>query len=777
MQRTALALALFFAAAASALPDDSLHATAEAGQEAAETEKFHDVLGSPKQTHAKLAEALNAFDGLNPSQAADRAKGAAEQAAALEHEIARKAAGAQEIGLAKVMEAVNKQSADKRQHMFSILSEDYRKGSGSEYGSNDYYLRHQNAKLTVTTISGPIDRQDATFKFIPALCKPGEGACPKQNVGSNGCVSIESVNHQGQYIVQHEEGKISLDKGDGGDGFKAAATFCMKPGLANQESGVSFEPLGEPGNYMLHDGYHMKIGKVEGKSGTKVVPASATFRMRPGLFMGFCAGPAKTSSCTCLPGYLGESCALPCPGLDIKNGVTEVCNNNGDCVLDKQGAAACQCKEGFLGKECTLLCPRSKKNSKLCHGQGQCAVNEAFQPTCKCAKGHLGKDCSIACPGAGGDLGACSDHGQCSLDKSGKTASCKCNEDFKGADCFLACPKDKVGNVCSGHGQCSMAGADSTQCKCQDGWVGKACNQECPKSKNGDTCSGNGKCVLEEYEATCKCSGGFLGKDCGAKCPGFTTTKAGTTGCNGHGKCKFDEDTKTASCECHVNDGWLGAGCTKQCPRAKDDSGNAKAVCAGHGKCDLDKKGEAKCACDVLFSGAACAAECPTKAKNAVCTGHGKCQEPAGGVGTGKCSCAKDWLGAACHLTCPKGKDGNPCSGHGKCKVDGLRASCACDPQWSSADCGAPKCGTTQGFFDVKKSECKCPGDTEKCCGRDVAEKAALLDRLVQKEKALREGSLFANAEAREELMNNLGEIERRSQSMYAKREVFSMDL
>jgi len=79
----------------------------------------------------------------------------------------------------------------------------------------------------------------------------------------------------------------------------------------------------------------------------------------------------------------------------------------------------------------------------------------------------------------------------------------------------------------------------------------------------------------------------------------------------------------------------------------------------------------------------------------------------------------------------------------------------------------------------VKKSECKCPGDTEKCCGRDVAEKAALLDKLVQKEKALGEGegSLFADAEAREELMSNLGAIERRSQSMYAKREVFSMDL
>merc|ERR1711981_902008 len=179
------------------------------------------------------------FQDLNPGESAERAKGAAQEAAALEAEIARKAAGAAEIGLAKVIEAVNKQSADKRQHMFSVLSEDYRTGSKSEYNKNDYYIRHQNKKLSVTTISGPIDRQDATFKFIPALCKPGEGKCPKKNVGTIGCISIESVNHQGEYLVQHEEGKISLEKGDGGDGFKAASTFCMKPGLANLNSGVT----------------------------------------------------------------------------------------------------------------------------------------------------------------------------------------------------------------------------------------------------------------------------------------------------------------------------------------------------------------------------------------------------------------------------------------------------------------------------------------------------------------------------------------------------------
>lgn len=70
-------------------------------------------------------------------------------------------------------------------------------------------------------------------------------------------VSIESVNWQGRFLVQHEAGDLSFHEGDGSDGYKAAATFCLKPGLANQGTGVSIEPLGESETYMLHDGYHM----------------------------------------------------------------------------------------------------------------------------------------------------------------------------------------------------------------------------------------------------------------------------------------------------------------------------------------------------------------------------------------------------------------------------------------------------------------------------------------------------------------------------------------
>jgi len=708
------------------------------------------------QTHKDLAEALNAWNAYeDPSEAAGRAAGAAEQAAATEAELERKARGNADLAITAVLESIAADQADTRKLLYSLLSEDYREGGSSEYNKNDYYIRHQNSRVAVTTFSGGIDRQDATFKFISPLCKPGEGSCPKQNGGSSGCVSIESVNWQRHYLVQHEAGEVSFAEGDGSEGFKAAATFCLKPGLGNQGSGVSIEPLGEPDTYLLHEGYHMAVGKVSGPS-AKGTQLSATFRLRPGLFMGFCQGPAKPTECTCLGGFLGDSCAQPCPGLEVQpDGAVEVCNNQGDCTLDKNKQATCMCHDGFLGKECNLLCPRSAENSKLCHGRGECAVNEAFQPTCKCERGHLGKDCSIPCPGAAGDLGACSDHGSCVLDDSGLTAKCNCNDGFLGEDCFLACPRDQADNVCSNHGECSAIGDNDTKCTCQAGWVGKACDLECPTNKAGDSCSNHGECVVKDYKAHCVCQGGFLGPACEAECPG-TVALAGeegkTVGCNGHGDCLFDAETDTATCKCHVADGWLGEGCMKECKRGRDDQGNEDAVCSGHGKCELDNDGNPECKCDSLFTGDNCGVNCPTQVPGEICSGHGKCELPEGGDGPGVCTCDAEWLGDGCSVSCPKSKDGVTCSGHGKCALQGVEAQCECDAQWTNDDCGEPKCGTQAGFFDVNKDECKCPATSEKCCSRDVIAKAAMLDKMVAaRRQMLREG-----AELKDESMSKM---------------------
>jgi len=704
--------------------------------EYADSSKSHIMPAGKVNSQRDLREALNEWDANDPeNDAASRASGAAEQSAAMELELERRARGNADLAITSVLDAVAAGEGDKRKVLYSFLSEDYREGGTSDYNKNDYYIRHQGERVAVTTFSGGIDRQDATFKLTQALCTPGQGACPNQNSGSSGCISIESVNWQKHFLVQHEKGELSFAQGDGSDGFKAAATFCLKPGLANTGTGVTMEPLGEPGQYLLHEGYHMVVGAVEGAA-ARGAPLSATFRLRSGLFMGFCQGPDKPTSCTCLGGFLGDSCAQPCPGLEVKtDGTVEVCSNQGDCTLSDKKEAVCICQEGFLGKECNLLCPRSTKNSKLCHGRGQCAVNEAFQPTCKCERGFLGKECSIACPGAGGDLGACSDHGQCKLDESGVAAECTCNDGFKGDDCFLACPRDQVDNVCAKNGECEMVGDMDTKCSCKPGWIGKACDLECPTNKAGDACSNHGECVVKDYKAHCNCEGGFLGMSCDAECPGIVEVDGKSAGCNGHGDCLYDAETDSATCQCIEGDGWLGEGCQKECKRGKDEQGNEDSVCSGHGKCALTDDDDAECQCDSLFTGAACNVNCPTNVPGSVCSGHGKCKLPDTEEGAGECTCDESWLGEGCGLTCPKDEDGNLCSGHGKCAVHGLEAKCDCDEQWSSDSCADHKCGTKAGFFDVQKDECKCPATSEKCCSRDVVEKAALLDKMVATRK------------------------------------------
>lgn len=113
--------------------------------------------------------------------------GAAEQAAGLEEELERKARGNADLAISAVLEAIASEQADTRKLLYSLLSEDYREGGTSDYNKNDYYMRHQGDRVAVTTFTGAIDRQDATFKFIAPLCTPGQGICPKKNPGSNGC--------------------------------------------------------------------------------------------------------------------------------------------------------------------------------------------------------------------------------------------------------------------------------------------------------------------------------------------------------------------------------------------------------------------------------------------------------------------------------------------------------------------------------------------------------------------------------------------------------------
>merc|ERR1711865_872418 len=76
---------------------------------------------------------------------------------------------------AKVHEAV-KQTLVEEEKLYSLMSFNFRKGAEGKYAYADYYVRHMNRNVMVSTVNGPMDRQDATYKVLHALCEPATRA-------------------------------------------------------------------------------------------------------------------------------------------------------------------------------------------------------------------------------------------------------------------------------------------------------------------------------------------------------------------------------------------------------------------------------------------------------------------------------------------------------------------------------------------------------------------------------------------------------------------------
>merc|ERR1712072_89354 len=121
-----------------------------------------------------------------------------------------------------------KQTLVEEEKLYSLMSFNFRKGAEGQYSYADYYLRHMNRNVMISTINGPMDRQDATYKVLHALCDPGQGNCPPANEGSTGCISLESVNYPGYFVAAGDGAAIELQKADGSDSFAKSASFCIQ---------------------------------------------------------------------------------------------------------------------------------------------------------------------------------------------------------------------------------------------------------------------------------------------------------------------------------------------------------------------------------------------------------------------------------------------------------------------------------------------------------------------------------------------------------------------
>merc|ERR1711957_1157727 len=203
--------------------------------------------------------------------------------------------------------------------------------------------------------------------------------------------------------------------------------------------------------------------------------------------------------------------------------------------------------------------------------------------------------------------------------------------------CEHECPGRTKDSVCGGRGKCELAKGGQTKCLCSKGYGGRTCSESCPFKAIGKgeplPCSGKGSCVPKGSAMQCMCKEGWLGKDCSIPCP--TSASGEICGkcdekcplglnkqiCGKNGECKADATGK-AVCKCEA--GFMGPGCSMQCPKHKG------ATCGGQGECFADG-GVAKCKCKQGFMGLKCEHECPGRTKDSVCGGRGKCDLAKGG--------------------------------------------------------------------------------------------------------------------------------------------------
>merc|ERR1711959_318300 len=238
--------------------------------------------GSPKVEEATTLEAApELMTATSPKMAAGTGLGDTLS------KVAQKKDSMHEVVPSKRLHQGVKQQLVEEEKFYSLMSYNFRKGATGPYSHVDYYLRHMNRHVMISTTNGPMDMQDSTFKVLHALCKPGEGSCPAQNAGSTGCISLESVNFPGFFLTTAKGSEVHLARADGTSGFKAKASFCIQAGLADPAA-VSLEIMGTKGKFIRHSGYGVfacseaDTGNCIKSSRTTDFNADSTFFLKPG---------------------------------------------------------------------------------------------------------------------------------------------------------------------------------------------------------------------------------------------------------------------------------------------------------------------------------------------------------------------------------------------------------------------------------------------------------------------------------------------------------------
>ena len=299
----------------------------------------------------------------------------------------------------------------------------------------------------------------------------------------------------------------------------------------------------------------------------------------------------STLECTCVPGWTGVYCNIPCaPGTTCDSQGT--CGTDQDCGENQHcDTFNCLCDQGWIGTNCDEPCT-------LCNNNGYCDSKTIFGLPCICDDNWSGSWCEVRLPPCDLDCG----HGKCN---DARTA-CICDGDWVDSGLWHWTAENTGEHcdcspsvTCNGNGKCEGDDRkDGSPCKCDDGWldgwvpgwVGSPCVVPCEVTHRGKKCSGHGECSPDYL---CLCDAGWWSEDCSVFCDPSTT-------CNGRGYCNwtgvcscdqgFDDATNCQKCLPH----YYGHDCNVYC------SGDV--TCNGNGACDAS----GKCLCDAYNATADC---------------------------------------------------------------------------------------------------------------------------------------------------------------------------
>ncbi|KAF5307311.1 hypothetical protein FQR65_LT07027 [Abscondita terminalis] len=218
-----------------------------------------------------------------------------------------------------------------------------------------------------------------------------------------------------------------------------------------------------------------------------------------------------TGKCSCLEGWKGPYCELPCqPGSYGKN-CSETCKcDRGEC---HHVTGNCTCPSGWTGKFCSDA--KLKKHKCTCLNGGSCVGDSNF---CVCAPGWFGKQCEQKC--SSGYWGqncrkSCSCFNNVNCNHS--TGECICPSGLTGNKCADVCPRGTFGQNCAYKCSCTDHGVCSNidgVCSCFEGWSGSTCNISLSvnvKDNLSCVCKNNFIC---DQNNNCVCPDGYEGSNC-----------------------------------------------------------------------------------------------------------------------------------------------------------------------------------------------------------------------------------------------------------------------